>query len=68
MARATTLPALRTLRLDYVGIWGDDDAPVETVLASPLFARLDWLELSQNLGGAAHAQIREVFGDRLRGG
>ncbi len=66
LAKATTLPALKTLRLDYAGIWTNDDRPVDAVLASPLFARLDQLDLSQNLGREPIDRIRAVFGDRLK--
>ena len=66
LAKATTLASLRSLRLDYAGIWTDDDRPVDAVLKSPLFARLEVLDLSQNLGKDRLERIRAVFGDRLK--
>ncbi len=67
LANATTLAALTSLRLDYAGIWTDDESVVETVVKSPLFARLASLDLSQNIGRERIEQIRAVFGDRLKG-
>jgi uncharacterized protein (TIGR02996 family) len=65
LAEATTLPALKTLRLDYAGIWSDAEAAVAAVLGSPVFARLDRLDLTNNIGAEGLDRIREVFGDRL---
>jgi uncharacterized protein (TIGR02996 family) len=69
LANATTLPALETLRLDYAGIWGDDDtdAAVELARRSQLFARLDVLDLTNNIGADGLARIRAVLGARLVG-
>lgn len=67
MLAAAQLPAQRTLRLDYAGIWADDERIVDLVLGSPLFRRLELLDLSQNIGRERLDRIRAVFGDRLKG-
>ncbi len=67
LAEAKTLTSLETLRLDYAGIWGEEDRAVEVVLGSPLFARLELLDLSQNIGHEGLDRIRAVFGERLKG-
>ena len=67
LAKATTLPALKTLKLDYAGIWTDDDGVIDLVTRSPVFARLELLDLSQNLSGTHRERIRAVMGERFIG-
>ncbi|MCX5746256.1 MAG: TIGR02996 domain-containing protein [Proteobacteria bacterium] len=62
LGASTKLTSLKTLRLDYVGLY---EEAADIVLASPVFARLDVLDLSQGLLAADRDRIRAVFGDRL---
>jgi hypothetical protein len=64
LASSTQLTALKRLKLEYIGL-GDDAADI--VLASPVFAKLEHLDLTQNLSREDRDRIRAVFGDRLRG-
>ena len=64
MSESTKLTALKSLKLEYVGLY---DRAADIVLASPVFARLEQLDLSQNLSREDKDRIRAVFGDRLRG-
>ncbi len=62
LATSTRLSALETLVLSYVGL---HERAVAIVLASPVFARLRQLDLSQNLSATEAERILAVFGERL---
>lgn len=67
LAGATRLTGLRSLRLDYAGIWSEGDAVVDLVLESPILSRLERLDLSQNLDAAQRARLAAALGDRFVG-
>ena len=64
LAQSTTLGALKRLKLEYIGI---TEEAVDIVLGSPVFAKLEHLDLTMNLSREDRDRIRAVFGDRLRG-
>lgn len=63
LAESPNLGALRSLKLEYVGLY---ENAADIVLGSPVFARLEHLDLSSNLTAEERDRIRAVFGDRLR--
>ena len=64
VASATTLASLRTLRAQYCLI-GED--AVAAILDSPVFARLDHIDLSANaLGDSAREALAARFGSKIK--
>jgi uncharacterized protein (TIGR02996 family) len=63
LADSTKLTALRSLKLEYVGLY---EEAADIILASPALAKLEHLDVSANMSGEDHARIKAVFGDRLR--
>jgi hypothetical protein len=64
LAQSTRLGALKRLKLEYIGL---GDGAADIVLGSPVFAKLEHLDLSQNMSREDRDRIRAVFGERLRG-
>jgi uncharacterized protein (TIGR02996 family) len=63
LATSTTLTALRSLELEYVGL---QDQAVDLILESPMFAKLQHLDVTSSTSRADYDRLKAVFGDRLR--
>ena len=62
LAASPHLGALRSLALAYCGL---GPAAPDLVLGSPVLARLDHLNLANNLGAAERDRLRAALSDRL---
>lgn len=63
LAASTQLGALRSLKLEYVGLY---EEAADIILGSPVFSKLQHLDVSANMSREDYARLKAVFGDRLK--
>lgn len=63
LAASTKLTALRSLKLEYVGLY---DMAADIILGSPLLAKLEHLDVTANMSRDDYDRLKAVFGNRLR--
>jgi uncharacterized protein (TIGR02996 family) len=63
LAGSTRLTALRSLKLEYVGL---QDEAVDIILQSPVLSNLEHLDVTASTSREDHDRLKAVLGDRLR--